>query len=514
VGAVERVADRVRELADEPAAPALLHGDLWAGNVLTHGDRLTALLDPALYRGHPEVDLAFATMFGGFPDRFFHAPRVTAVSRERREAFPFDEPLFAQVEEEGLGGLDGIGEVRETAEQIARDRALSGLSPVRLGAASASEIYRYTRTEGHVVALGLSVNAHPSADLHLRGGWAFGRKEPVATVEFVEAEAGSWRVEGYLNRPTPIEPLPATSGVVNTLGALLFDEDWTDPYLASGGRIALQRQSSPLPGGVRLEASVRLQRERSTRVVLDDGARFRPAPEVEEGELLAVEVAHDWGGAVDPDDGWGARLRLLQGLDVGSTDFDHTRILTTIAWSGAHPWHDLDLGARLDAGWVSADAPPQALFLLGGRGTLLGHPTHGFEGDRFWLLRADVRRGLVEPFVGARLFAAAGQAECRSIEPRLGRDPRAGVRASLGAGLALLWNVVHLDWGYGLDGGSGEGALSVVEVHSGKTRYRVRLLEDGARCTCPWFAKHRGARGPCKHVLAAQLVLEREEPRP
>jgi len=401
------------------------------------------------------------------PDRFFHAPRVTAVSRERREAFPFDEPLFAQVEEEGLGGLDGIGEVRETAEQIARDRALSGLSPVRLGAASASEIYRYTRTEGHVVALGLSVNAHPSADLHLRGGWAFGRKEPVATVEFVEAEAGSWRVEGYLNRPTPIEPLPATSGVVNTLGALLFDEDWTDPYLASGGRIALQRQSSPLPGGVRLEASVRLQRERSTRVVLDDGARFRPAPEVEEGELLAVEVAHDWGGAVDPDDGWGARLRLLQGLDVGSTDFDHTRILTTIAWSGAHPWHDLDLGARLDAGWVSADAPPQALFLLGGRGTLLGHPTHGFEGDRFWLLRADVRRGLVEPFVGARLFAAAGQAEGRSIEPRLGRDPRAGVRASLGAGLALLWNVVHLDWGYGLDGGSGEVALSVARRFHG-----------------------------------------------
>lgn len=39
--------------------------------------------------------------------------------------------------------------------------------------------------------------------------------------------------------------------------------------------------------------------------------------------------------------------------------------------------------------------------------------------------------------------------------------------------------------------------------------HRVRLLPDGARCTCPWFAKHQGARGPCKHVLAVQILEER-----
>lgn len=42
-------------------------------------------------------------------------------------------------------------------------------------------------------------------------------------------------------------------------------------------------------------------------------------------------------------------------------------------------------------------------------------------------------------------------------------------------------------------------------VHSGATKYLVRLGEDGARCTCPWFAKHRGERGPCKHVVAVEL---------
>jgi hypothetical protein len=41
-------------------------------------------------------------------------------------------------------------------------------------------------------------------------------------------------------------------------------------------------------------------------------------------------------------------------------------------------------------------------------------------------------------------------------------------------------------------------------VRSGDLEYRVGLA-DG-RCTCPWWAKHAGARGPCKHVLAAELA--------
>ncbi len=37
--------------------------------------------------------------------------------------------------------------------------------------------------------------------------------------------------------------------------------------------------------------------------------------------------------------------------------------------------------------------------------------------------------------------------------------------------------------------------------------HRVRLGPDGDRCTCPWYAKHQGDRGPCKHVLAVELAL-------
>jgi hypothetical protein len=41
-------------------------------------------------------------------------------------------------------------------------------------------------------------------------------------------------------------------------------------------------------------------------------------------------------------------------------------------------------------------------------------------------------------------------------------------------------------------------------VRSGDAEYVVRFGPDGARCTCAWFARHRGERGPCKHMLAAE----------
>ena len=44
------------------------------------------------------------------------------------------------------------------------------------------------------------------------------------------------------------------------------------------------------------------------------------------------------------------------------------------------------------------------------------------------------------------------------------------------------------------------------DVQSGDTAHRVREVDGELRCTCPWFAKHQGERGPCKHVLAAAVL--------
>lgn len=68
-----KVLDRLPQWIDEQAvAPSLLHGDLWAGNWLAT-QWGPALIDPAVYFGDPEVDLAMAALFGGFPRTFFEA---------------------------------------------------------------------------------------------------------------------------------------------------------------------------------------------------------------------------------------------------------------------------------------------------------------------------------------------------------------------------------------------------------------------------------------------------------
>jgi fructosamine-3-kinase len=53
--------------------PALLHGDLWSGNFLCDARGNPVLIDPAVYYGHREMDLAMTRLFGGFDDPFYAA---------------------------------------------------------------------------------------------------------------------------------------------------------------------------------------------------------------------------------------------------------------------------------------------------------------------------------------------------------------------------------------------------------------------------------------------------------
>ncbi len=53
--------------------PALLHGDLWSGNVITTSDGKPCLIDPAIYYGHREAEISFTQLFGGFDDMFYHS---------------------------------------------------------------------------------------------------------------------------------------------------------------------------------------------------------------------------------------------------------------------------------------------------------------------------------------------------------------------------------------------------------------------------------------------------------
>lgn len=51
--------------------PSLVHGDLWSGNVIPTDSGEPSLIDPAIYFGHREMDLAFSRLFGGFDRQFY-----------------------------------------------------------------------------------------------------------------------------------------------------------------------------------------------------------------------------------------------------------------------------------------------------------------------------------------------------------------------------------------------------------------------------------------------------------
>ncbi len=53
--------------------PSLLHGDLWSGNYFITSNGTPYLIDPAIYYGHNEVDIAMTKLFGGFSDSFYEA---------------------------------------------------------------------------------------------------------------------------------------------------------------------------------------------------------------------------------------------------------------------------------------------------------------------------------------------------------------------------------------------------------------------------------------------------------
>ena len=70
--ALERLCRRLPSLV--PTQPAsLIHGDLWSGNAHTSPTGHPVLIDPALYFGWREADIAMTQLFGGFPEAFYQS---------------------------------------------------------------------------------------------------------------------------------------------------------------------------------------------------------------------------------------------------------------------------------------------------------------------------------------------------------------------------------------------------------------------------------------------------------
>lgn len=88
----DELVDRIPQALDGVDRMGLLHGDLWGGNTFFTEGGAPALIDPAVYRGDGEVDLAMSELFGGFGTGFYSAygdvrPLSSAYRSHRRDLY-------------------------------------------------------------------------------------------------------------------------------------------------------------------------------------------------------------------------------------------------------------------------------------------------------------------------------------------------------------------------------------------------------------------------------------------
>lgn len=67
----QRLYKKLDEIFPPGEKPALIHGDLWSGNLITNQKGHPCIIDPAVYYGNREIELSFTMLFGGFNNEFY-----------------------------------------------------------------------------------------------------------------------------------------------------------------------------------------------------------------------------------------------------------------------------------------------------------------------------------------------------------------------------------------------------------------------------------------------------------
>ena len=430
----------------------------------------------------PDLDLGVGTVIRAvlrvgeyelnaeLPPEFQFRPPVSWLPEVARRDYPFDEPLLAGLERDGVEGIESRPDPRRLRSDALRRLAGepdSGLAPLRFHLPRASSLVRYNRAEGLYLGLGATLMPSPALRLRTRGGFALGAGHPVLGVEVdgIWGNARGWALEGSWNESPDLGLAPAAAPLVSSLGATFRGEDYLDPVRRStiGGAVVLGGGGNGQE--VRLEAGLRRDREWTggpERAPLDRGRRFRPVRSIEPGTFADVgarvsrPLRTPAGGIGDGQ----LFLRTAWGLDgegQGVAGTAHVR----------STWHSTARDRELTAGLLGwawfGDPLPQEHRLLGGRGTVPGYPFRAWAGQRGGLVRIEAATDAGTPFLRVRagLHAAVAGGLDDAVADAWRVTDTGGIRPAATLGVGVGWDLLRIDGARGLRGGEWQLLFSV-----------------------------------------------------
>ena len=112
--------DHIGEILTEPDKPSLLHGDMWSGNIITDDEGHAMLIDPAVYVGHAEADIAMTELFSRLPEAFYGSYRennsLDGGYEQRKDIYN----LYHLLNHLNLFGRTYLGSVIDTVRRIGK----------------------------------------------------------------------------------------------------------------------------------------------------------------------------------------------------------------------------------------------------------------------------------------------------------------------------------------------------------------------------------------------------------
>lgn len=114
--AVETLSAQLRNLVPNDA-PALIHGDLWSGNIYCDEHGQPVLIDPACYWGWREADIAMTRLFGALPEEFYRCYQLNYAMQPGWESRMDIYNLYHVLNHLNLFGDSYLAQVRATLKR-------------------------------------------------------------------------------------------------------------------------------------------------------------------------------------------------------------------------------------------------------------------------------------------------------------------------------------------------------------------------------------------------------------